>query len=86
MIRFALAALLLAAPAAAQEAPTAYDRAIAAGYKALTTCSAVFVAGRTPAQVDALELTGTYRDYRRRVTAGDTDAAWVSFEENLLHT
>lgn len=38
-------ALLLAAPAAAQQQPrepTAWDRAIAAGYKALTLCSAMF--------------------------------------------
>ncbi|THG37249.1 hypothetical protein [Sphingomonas olei] len=34
----------------------------------------------------AASFAGTYRDYRRRVAAGDTDAAWVSFEENLLHT
>jgi CubicO group peptidase (beta-lactamase class C family) len=61
-----LLALLLAvaAPAAAQQrAPTAYDRAIAAGYKALTLCSAIFNAGRTQAQAEALELTGIYPEY-----------------------
>ena len=60
-------ALVLAAPSAAQQparAPTAYDRAIAAGYKALTLCSAMFNgAGRTQAQVEALELTGIYPEY-----------------------
>nr|HMN53960.1 VOC family protein [Sphingopyxis sp.] len=40
-----------------------YDRAIAAGYKALTLCSAMFNAGRTQAQAEALELTGTYPQY-----------------------
>lgn len=66
MIRAALLALpLLAATASAQEAktPTPYDRAIAAGYKALTLCSAMFIGGRTQAQVEALELTGTYPEY-----------------------
>lgn len=57
-------AFLLVMPASAQQPhPTAYDRAIAAGYKALTLCSAIFNAGRTQAQAEALELTGTYRDY-----------------------
>ena len=56
---------MLAAPLAAQTpaSPTPYDRAIAAGYKALTLCSAMFVGGRTQAQVEALELTGTYPEY-----------------------
>jgi CubicO group peptidase (beta-lactamase class C family) len=58
---------LLAAPAASQQVarePSAYDRAIAAGYKALTLCSAMFNGqGRTQAQVEALELTGIYPEY-----------------------
>jgi CubicO group peptidase (beta-lactamase class C family) len=65
--------VLLAAPAASQPAapaPTAYDRAIAAGYKALTLCSAMFNgAGRTQAQVEALELTGIYPEYDAIVPA-----------------
>lgn len=66
MIRaFLLALPLLASAAVAQEAkaPAPYDRAIAAGYKALTLCSAMFVGGRTQAQAEALELTGTYPEY-----------------------
>src|ERR1043165_4413371 len=59
--------LLLAAPAASQQParePTTYDRAFAAGYKALTLCSAMFNGdGRTQAQVEALELTGIYPEY-----------------------
>lgn len=59
-------ALLLAAPAAAQQAPvepTTYQRAIAAGYKASMLCSGMFNAGRTQAQVEAVELKGIYPDY-----------------------
>lgn len=59
-------ALLLAAPAAAQRAPaepTSYQRAIAAGYKAATLCSAMFIAGRKQADVEALELAGIYPEY-----------------------
>ncbi len=61
----ALGALLFATPATAQlqEPPKSYDRAIAAGYKALTLCSAMFNAGRTQAQAEALELTGIYPQY-----------------------
>lgn len=57
----ALAGILLCvSPAPAQErAPTPYDRALAAGYKALTLCSGIFNAGRTQAQVEAIELSGT---------------------------
>ncbi|RJF85834.1 serine hydrolase domain-containing protein [Sphingomonas cavernae] len=57
-------ALLIAAPAAAQpKEPTTYDRAIAAGYKALTLCSGMFNGGRTQAQIEALELKGIYPQY-----------------------
>jgi CubicO group peptidase (beta-lactamase class C family) len=62
--RLFLALLLAAAgPAAAQPRSPAYDRAIAAGYKALTLCGAIFNAGRTQAQAEALELTGIYPEY-----------------------
>lgn len=61
------AALLLTAPAAAQSPQDAldqrYDRALAAGYKALMLCGAIAHAEangttRTPESVHALELTG----------------------------
>lgn len=62
-----LALLLATAPSYAQQAttapPSAYDRAIAAGYKALTLCSTVFNAGRSEAQAEALELTGIYPNH-----------------------
>lgn len=60
-----IAAFLFAAgPAAGQERPpSTYDRAIAAGYKALTLCSGIFNARRTQAQIEALELNGIYPEY-----------------------
>ena len=58
------ALMIVAMPAAAQQhEPTPYERAIAAGYKALTLCSAMFNGGRTQAQAEALELTGIYPEY-----------------------
>ncbi|MCW3849569.1 beta-lactamase family protein [Sphingomonas sp. LB-2] len=61
------AAALLSCPAAAQQpapkAPTTWARSIAAGYKALTLCGAIFNGGRTQAQAEALELTGIYPEY-----------------------
>ena len=58
--------LLLTAAAPPVHSP-AYDRAIAAGYKALTYCSAIFTAGRTPSQIDAEELAGIYPEYEPTV-------------------
>ncbi len=70
MIRTTLAAatlLLAASPAFAQSQQEAldarYDRALAAGYKALMLCSAIAIAERngttrTPESVEAMELTG----------------------------
>ena len=65
---FAAAALLAAAPLAAQsttqdDISARYDRALAAGYKALFLCSAIANAERngttrTPESVAAWELTG----------------------------
>ncbi|TKD52105.1 serine hydrolase [Sphingomonas baiyangensis] len=60
--------LALAAPAPAQDAPSPYTRAIAAGYKALMLCGArnsAAVAGveRSIASIEANELKGTYPDY-----------------------
>ena len=70
MIRTTIAAatLVLAATPAVAQSPqellqTRYDRALAAGYKALMLCSAIAIAERngttrTPESVEALELTG----------------------------
>ncbi len=59
------ALVLLAAPAAAQDAPASpHLRALAAGYKASFLCSGLFNAGQTEAQVEADDLTGAYAEYR----------------------
>ncbi|MES2336547.1 MAG: serine hydrolase [Pseudomonadota bacterium] len=59
--------MLAALPAAAQQiapaAPTTYQRAVAAGYKAAIYCSGIFNAGRSAAQIDATELRGIYPEY-----------------------
>ncbi len=60
--------ILAALPAAAQQgaappAPSIHQRSMAAGYKALMLCGAIFNGGRTQAQAEALELTGIYPDY-----------------------
>jgi CubicO group peptidase (beta-lactamase class C family) len=57
-----VALLAFAVPVHAAE-PTPYQRALAAGYKAAFLCSGIFNAGRTQAQVEALELTGIYSEY-----------------------
>ncbi|MEL7546725.1 MAG: serine hydrolase [Pseudomonadota bacterium] len=64
----ACATLVLAiAPMAAHAGPQADTeemyKALAAGYKALATCSAVFVAEQDRAEIDANELDGVYTDY-----------------------
>jgi CubicO group peptidase (beta-lactamase class C family) len=67
----AVLALLLSVPATAQivaqPSAGAYPRAVAAGYKAALYCSGLFNAGRTPAQIDADELTGIYPEYDKIV-------------------
>jgi CubicO group peptidase (beta-lactamase class C family) len=70
MRRLWLAALaaMVATPLLAQTivyAPSAYQRAIAAGYKATFLCSGIFLAGRNEAQIEALELTGVYPEYEK---------------------
>lgn len=54
-----LASCFFATGAAADEAPAR----LVAGYKALFTCSATFLAGRTPEQIARNDLTGIYRSY-----------------------
>ena len=55
-----LIALLIAAPAAAQEDRPAYVRALAAGYKAAFLCSNLFNGRLSEAQTEADDLRGTY--------------------------
>lgn len=71
----ALSFTLSAVPATAQN-ETASDmtkKAMAAGYKALFTCSGTFVANQQLAVIEANELDGIYTDYRP-LMAGLSDA------------
>ena len=56
---------LFSTPLAAQQAqaPSPYTRAVAAGYKAAITCSAMFLGGRTQEQIADSELRGVYGEY-----------------------
>ncbi|WP_313004174.1 serine hydrolase [Brevundimonas sp.] len=89
-------ALSLASAAAAQTPPTSSvsatptHRALAAGYKALTVCSAVFTAreagaDRTPASVEANELVGIYPELQPLIGAMPVemtaDAVSVAWDE-----
>lgn len=88
--RLAAVAALLVLPTAAlaQTSPTAGHRALAAGYKALTVCSAVHTAqeagaNRTAASVEANELVGIYPELQPLIAgmpvemAGDVvSVAW----------
>lgn len=75
MRRTLLSALLLtamaAAPAGAQEGGETeiMQKALAAGYKALFTCSATFTAGKGLAEIEFNELDGIYTDYRKPMRA-----------------
>lgn len=51
----------------AQPSAGTNPRAVAASYKSALYCSDLFNAGRTPAQIDADELTGIYSDYDKIV-------------------
>lgn len=59
--------VLPAAPAQAQEGGTTATmrRALAAGWEAAFTCSGIFVASQTQAELDQNELAGIYPDYQR---------------------
>jgi CubicO group peptidase (beta-lactamase class C family) len=84
----AVAVLILPTAPLAQTAPTASHRALAAGYKALTVCSAFHTAqeagaSRTPASVEANELVGIYPELQPLIAnmkaemAGDiVSVAW----------
>jgi CubicO group peptidase (beta-lactamase class C family) len=77
---FGAALLLLcsSASAAAQTAP-AY---LVAGYRALFTCSATFLADRTAEQIERNDLTGIYRDYEERMAA--QPAAVIDREKGVV--
>ncbi len=83
VLSLALCTVGIASPAFG-EAPvdSAYPRAVAAGYKALTLCSAMFDGGRTQQQAEALELDGIYPEYnplmKELVAESDEDSATVT--------
>lgn len=60
----AFASLLFVGSASAQDSnPTRQDLALAAGYKAMFTCSATFNGDKTPEQIAQDELDNIYEDY-----------------------
>lgn len=71
--------LLLAVPAAAQTpaGPTPYQRAIAAGYKALTLCSGVFNSGRAAKRIEADDLRGIYPEYDAIAPTLKAEVKWA---------
>lgn len=82
------AGLLIAAPGFAQTPASPTHRALAAGYKALTMCSALFTAEqagatRTPESVESHELVGIYPelqpligDMKAEIGDGEVSVAW----------
>jgi len=58
-----LLTLTLASTSQAQNAPSRGDKALAAGYKAMFTCSAVFNGGKNTDQIAAQELDNIYSDF-----------------------
>ncbi len=59
----ALLTLVIASSSFAQALPTRADKALAAGYKAMFTCSATFNGNKTKAQIAAQELDNIYPDF-----------------------
>lgn len=66
-----LASTIAAAPASSQEGGETeiMQKALAAGYKALFTCSATFTADKGRAEIEYNELDGIYTDYREPMRA-----------------
>ena len=83
MLRMILPALALFSVAAAQNEPTRGQMALAAGYKAQFTCSAMFNGGKSLDQIAAQELTNIYPDFvpaleRLPDAVVNADEKWVS--------
>lgn len=75
---FSIALAFAVTPAWAADAP-AYQ---VAGYKALFTCSATFLAHRTAEQIQEYELTGIYRDFEP--VMANLPAAQVDMENSTV--
>ncbi len=56
-------------PAALAQEPDRAEKSLAAGYKAMFTCSAVFNGGKTAEQIQADELSNIYGDYKAAMAA-----------------
>ncbi|MCR9269975.1 MAG: beta-lactamase family protein [Hyphomonadaceae bacterium] len=71
--------------AAAQSNPFSEttERALAAGYKALFTCSGYFTAGQTLSEIESNELSGIYVDYRPVMERVD-DAVILEAQKTIL--
>ena len=68
--------LLVSSPSFAQDrAPSRQDLALAAGYKSMFTCSAVFNAGKSVAQIEEDELDNIYPDFTRGMS--ETEGAII---------
>lgn len=81
-LTLALSLTIATLPAQAQAPENApYQRAIAAGYKAAFTCSGVFIAGRSEAQLAADEFKGIYPEYQALV---DTLPARVDAAKGMV--
>jgi len=63
-----LVSILSQAAAAQDKSPIRQDIALAAGYKAMFTCSAIFNGGKTPDQISGDELSNYYGDYVKAMT------------------
>ena len=68
-LSFSLSTALLSGGAVHAQEVSLQDKALAAGYKAMFTCSAVFNGGKTPEQIAADELDNIYSDYVTAITA-----------------
>ncbi|MEP3655252.1 MAG: serine hydrolase [Litorimonas sp.] len=89
-LSLALCLSLLTAGSALAQNASLQDRALAAGYKAMFTCSATFNSGKTTEQISTDELDNIYPDFASGMQAiGETriDASakivTVEFDENM---
>ena len=66
---FAALASLLLSPSAAADGLNRSEKSLAAGYKSMFTCSAMFNGGKTAEQIQEDELSNIYSDYKPAMAA-----------------
>ena len=66
---FAALAALLLSPSAAADGLNRSEKSLAAGYKSMFTCSAMFNGGKTAEQIQEDELSNIYSDYKPAMAA-----------------